>query len=142
MAQHVLTILNDLIFADLFASGSRAEVPIVGRLGREGAPALGVAGQVDRLAVTSDSVLMADYKTDRAPPSRPVCRPARALPRHLGRRLPGENDSRRTHLHRGAAGDRASAYGPGCCAGQGAGTLNRRKKPCDYRQGHSPVKFP
>jgi ATP-dependent helicase/nuclease subunit A len=70
MAQHVLTILNDLIFADLFAPGSRAEVPIVGRLGREGAPALGVAGQVDRLAVTRDSVLIADYKTDRAPPSR------------------------------------------------------------------------
>jgi hypothetical protein len=70
MAQHVLTILNDLIFADLFASGSRAEVPIVGRLGREGAPALGVAGQVDRLAVTRDSVLIADYKTDRAPPGR------------------------------------------------------------------------
>ena len=70
MAQHVLTILNDLIFADLFAPGSRAEVPIVGRLGREGAPALGVAGQVDRLAVTRDLVLIADYKTDRAPPSR------------------------------------------------------------------------
>jgi ATP-dependent helicase/nuclease subunit A len=70
MAQHVLTILNDLIFADLFAPGSRAEVPIVGRLGREGAPALGVAGQVDRLAVTRDSVLITDYKTDRAPPSR------------------------------------------------------------------------
>jgi ATP-dependent helicase/nuclease subunit A len=70
MARHVLTILNDLIFADLFAPGSRAEVPIVGRLVREGAPALSVAGQVDRLAVTRDSVLIADYKTDRAPPSR------------------------------------------------------------------------
>jgi ATP-dependent helicase/nuclease subunit A len=68
MARHVLTILNDLIFADLFAPGSRAEVPIVGRLVREGAPALSVAGQVDRLAVTRDSVLIADYKTDRTPP--------------------------------------------------------------------------
>src|SRR5262249_40270612 len=47
-----------------------AEVPIVGRIAREGAPALGVAGQVDRLAVTRDSVLIADYKTDRTPPSR------------------------------------------------------------------------
>jgi ATP-dependent helicase/nuclease subunit A len=69
MARHVLTILNDLIFADLFAPGSRAEVPIVGRLARKDAPALGVAGQVDRLAVTRDSVLIADYKTDRTPPS-------------------------------------------------------------------------
>jgi ATP-dependent helicase/nuclease subunit A len=68
MAQHVLTILNDLIFADLFAPGSRAEVPIVGRLVRERAPVLNVAGQVDRLAVTRDSVLIADYKTDRTPP--------------------------------------------------------------------------
>jgi ATP-dependent helicase/nuclease subunit A len=69
MARHVLTILNDLVFADLFAPGSRAEVPIVGRLARESEPALGVAGQVDRLAVTRDSVLIADYKTDRTPPS-------------------------------------------------------------------------
>jgi ATP-dependent helicase/nuclease subunit A len=72
MARHVLTILNDLVFADLFAPGSRAEVPIVGRLAREGAPALTVAGQVDRLAVTRDSVLLADYKTDRAPPRGPA----------------------------------------------------------------------
>jgi ATP-dependent helicase/nuclease subunit A len=69
MARHVLTILNDLVFADLFGAGSRAEVPIVGRLAREGAPPLTVAGQVDRLAVTRDSVLIADYKTDRTLPA-------------------------------------------------------------------------
>jgi ATP-dependent helicase/nuclease subunit A len=77
MARHVLTILNDLVFADLFAPGSRAEVPIVGRLVRAGAPALTVAGQVDRLAVTRDSVLLADYKTDRAPPRGPAEVPER-----------------------------------------------------------------
>ncbi|MGO9630724.1 MAG: double-strand break repair helicase AddA [Xanthobacteraceae bacterium] len=70
MAQRVLTILNDLIFAELFAPGSRAEVPIVGRVAQAGGPALAVAGQVDRLAVTGDSVLIADYKTDRAVPTR------------------------------------------------------------------------
>jgi ATP-dependent helicase/nuclease subunit A len=70
MAQRVLVILNDLIFADLFAPGSRAEVPIVGRIARTGGPALNVTGQVDRLAVTRDAVLIADYKTDRSPPSR------------------------------------------------------------------------
>ena len=70
MAQRVLVILNDLIFADLFAPGSRAEVPIVGRIARAGAPALGVSGQVDRLAVSRHTVLIADYKTDRAMPSR------------------------------------------------------------------------
>ena len=52
MARQVLTILNDLIFAELFAPGSRAEVPIVGRLVRDGRAGARVAGQVDRLAVT------------------------------------------------------------------------------------------
>jgi ATP-dependent helicase/nuclease subunit A len=70
IAQQLLTILNDLIFAELFAPGSRAEVPIVGRIARTGAPPLAVSGQVDRLAVTRDAVLIADYKTDRAAPSR------------------------------------------------------------------------
>jgi ATP-dependent helicase/nuclease subunit A len=69
MAQRVLVILNDLIFAELFAPGSRAEVPIVGRIAREGRPALDVSGQVDRLAVSRETVLIADYKTDRSPPS-------------------------------------------------------------------------
>jgi ATP-dependent helicase/nuclease subunit A len=68
MARQVLTILNDLVFAPLFAPGSRAEVPIVGRLARAGAPAIVVSGQVDRLVVTRDAVLIADYKTDRASP--------------------------------------------------------------------------
>ena len=52
----------------MFAPGSRAEVPIVGRIARAGAPPVAVSGQVDRLAVTRDSVLIADYKTDRAVP--------------------------------------------------------------------------
>jgi ATP-dependent helicase/nuclease subunit A len=69
MAQQVLTILNDLVFAELFAAGSRAEVPIVGRIACDGAAPIEVSGQVDRLAVTRDSVLIADYKTDRAVPA-------------------------------------------------------------------------
>ncbi len=68
MAQQVLAVLNDLIFADVFAPGSRAEVPIVGRIARNGAIPIGVSGQVDRLVVTRDSVLIADYKTDRTVP--------------------------------------------------------------------------
>jgi len=51
----------------LASRGSRAEVPIVGRL--EGGR-FEVSGQVDRLAVTNDSVLIADYKTNRPAPSR------------------------------------------------------------------------
>jgi ATP-dependent helicase/nuclease subunit A len=69
IARQVLTILNDLIFAEVFAPGSRAEVPLVGRLTDAAGIAIGVSGQVDRLAVTRESVLIADYKTDRAAPA-------------------------------------------------------------------------
>lgn len=59
----VLAILDDARFAPLFAAGSRAEVPIVGTVA--GRP---VPGLVDRLVVTPEAVLIADYKTNRAPP--------------------------------------------------------------------------
>ena len=70
MARQVLAILDDKNFAEIFAPGSRAEVPIVGRIARAGSGPIPVAGQVDRLAVTGDTVLIADYKTDRAVPHR------------------------------------------------------------------------
>lgn len=61
----VFAVLDNQNFAPLFAPGSRAEVPIVGRHGEAM-----VAGQVDRLVVTPDAVLIADYKTNaRAPRS-------------------------------------------------------------------------
>ena len=66
--RQVLTVLNDLIFAQAFAPGSRAEVPIVGRIACAGAPAFTVSGQVDRLAVTRDAVVIVDYKSDRIAP--------------------------------------------------------------------------
>ncbi|HZD28845.1 MAG TPA: PD-(D/E)XK nuclease family protein, partial [Xanthobacteraceae bacterium] len=65
--EQILLLLEDARFAQLFLPGSRAEVPIVGRL--KGGT-LAVAGQVDRLAVTGDSVLIADYKTNRPAPRR------------------------------------------------------------------------
>ncbi len=68
MARQVVAILNDLVFAEVFAPGSRPEVPIVGRIARTGETPIGVSGQVDRLVVTGDSVLIADYKTDRTVP--------------------------------------------------------------------------
>ena len=67
-AQQIRAILDDQSFAEIFAPGSRAEVPIVGRIPRPHAEALPVAGQVDRLAVTDDIVLIADYKSDRVVP--------------------------------------------------------------------------
>jgi ATP-dependent helicase/nuclease subunit A len=64
-----LDLIADPGFAEVFAPGSRAEVSIVGRLARPGrAPAL-VSGQIDRLVVRPDKVLIVDFKTNHAPPT-------------------------------------------------------------------------
>jgi ATP-dependent helicase/nuclease subunit A len=67
LAAKILHVLADARFAALFGPGSRAEVPIVGRLAR-GGTALAVSGQIDRLAVSATEVLIADYKSNRPAP--------------------------------------------------------------------------
>ena len=69
IAAQVTRILDDPRFAALYGAGSRAEVPIVGRLDL-GGQTFRVSGQVDRLAVTASSVFIADYKTNRPAPRR------------------------------------------------------------------------
>ncbi len=64
IGRHVLAILEDDKFADVFAAGSRPEVPIVGRISRPNCEPILVAGQVDRLIATVGAVLVVDYKTD------------------------------------------------------------------------------
>jgi ATP-dependent helicase/nuclease subunit A len=64
-----LAIFADPRFAELFAPGSRAEVPIVGRLPSTRGSEILVSGQIDRLAITPHAVLIADYKTNRDPPT-------------------------------------------------------------------------
>jgi ATP-dependent helicase/nuclease subunit A len=64
-----LAIFADPRFAELFAPGSRAEVPIVGRLRSTRGSEILVSGQIDRLAITPHAVLIADYKTNRDPPA-------------------------------------------------------------------------
>src|SRR5262249_26055062 len=63
----VQRVLADTRFAALFATGSRAEVPIVGRVAHTGG-LMPVAGQIDRLVVTPEAVVIADYKTNRPAP--------------------------------------------------------------------------
>jgi ATP-dependent helicase/nuclease subunit A len=70
IAREVLAVIHDERFAELFAPGSRPEVPIVGRLPRADGSSESVSGQVDRLAVTADAILIADYKSDRAFPEK------------------------------------------------------------------------
>ncbi len=65
----VLHVLRDPQFAKVFAPGSMAETPIVGR--PKGLPETArLNGQIDRLAVTEQRVLVVDYKTNRPPPKR------------------------------------------------------------------------
>jgi ATP-dependent helicase/nuclease subunit A len=67
--EQVQRLLDDPRFSELFGAGSRAEVPIAGRIALHGRT-LAVVGQVDRLAVTETAVLIADYKTNRPAPER------------------------------------------------------------------------
>jgi ATP-dependent helicase/nuclease subunit A len=67
MAKQACGLLEHPGFSELFGSASRAEVPIVGRLSIDGRT-IAVSGQIDRLALTPDAVLIGDYKTDRPPP--------------------------------------------------------------------------
>ena len=64
----VLALIGEARFAALFGAGSRAEVPIVGRLERPGGRDALVSGQIDRLLVTGSEVLIVDFKSDHAPP--------------------------------------------------------------------------
>ncbi len=65
----VMRILDHPTMAPLFAPGSRAEVPIAGIVtSLDGEQVRTVSGQVDRLVVTENKVLIIDYKTNRPPP--------------------------------------------------------------------------
>jgi ATP-dependent helicase/nuclease subunit A len=62
-----VAILDDKTFAPLFGIHSRAEIALIAEL-----PELGharVSGQIDRLAITDDAVLIADFKTNRPAPA-------------------------------------------------------------------------
>jgi ATP-dependent helicase/nuclease subunit A len=75
-AAEVLALIEDPRFAAVFATGSRAEVAIAGRLDRPGRPPALVSGQIDRLVVTPAEVLIVDYKTNHAPPQLAAEAPA------------------------------------------------------------------
>jgi ATP-dependent helicase/nuclease subunit A len=66
----VLALLARSDLAALFGPHSRAEVPVTGTLllGRSGAP-VPVSGQIDRLVVTADLIIVADFKTGEPPPA-------------------------------------------------------------------------
>jgi ATP-dependent helicase/nuclease subunit A len=67
----VMALLAAPGMAEAFGPDSLAEAPIAGRLGSRL-----VSGQVDRLLVRPDRVLVLDYKTNRPPPATPEAVPA------------------------------------------------------------------
>src|SRR5581483_2820125 len=76
LAAKVLELIGDGLFAAVFAAGSRAEVPIVGRLEQVGAADVLISGQIDRLVVTESEVLIVDFKTNQSPPKTATDAPA------------------------------------------------------------------
>ncbi len=63
MADSAVAVLNDPQFAEIFAPGSLAEVPLAATIG-----GIVVAGTADRLMVTQSDVTVVDFKTTRRPP--------------------------------------------------------------------------
>jgi ATP-dependent helicase/nuclease subunit A len=68
MIEQVCRVLDDPRFSALFGPGSYAELPIAARFPGKGG-LIAVSGQVDRLAVTADEVLIADFKTNHPAPA-------------------------------------------------------------------------
>ncbi len=60
----ILAVLDHPDFGALFGPDSQAEVPLVGLVGRHA-----LSGQIDRLVVAPDHVLIVDYKTMRPVPA-------------------------------------------------------------------------
>jgi ATP-dependent helicase/nuclease subunit A len=75
LAEKVIGLIVDSRFAAVFGEGSRAEVAIVGRLTLPGRPQALVSGQIDRLVVAQNEVLIVDFKTNHAPPKAPAGAP-------------------------------------------------------------------
>ena len=66
IAAEVARVFADPAFARLFGPGSRPEVPVVGSIGTG---TYSVSGQIDRLLVTTETVEIIDFKSDRPPPA-------------------------------------------------------------------------
>ncbi len=63
ITDETLAVLETPGLATLFGPGSLAEVPVVGLVNGRA-----VSGQIDRLLVTDDEVLIVDFKSNRPPP--------------------------------------------------------------------------
>ncbi len=71
IAGEVFALMNAPSFSSVFAPGSRAEVPIAGMVSLSDGVNIPVSGQIDRLVVTDNEILVVDYKTNRPPARTP-----------------------------------------------------------------------
>lgn len=62
-AEKVFRLLQDERFKEMFGPNSLAEAPLIGTIGTQV-----FSGQVDRLVVKEDEILLIDYKTNQHPP--------------------------------------------------------------------------
>jgi ATP-dependent helicase/nuclease subunit A len=63
ICRETIAVLETPDFAPLWGPDAQAEVPVVGLIGGRA-----LSGQIDRIVVTSELVLIVDYKTVRPPP--------------------------------------------------------------------------
>ncbi|WP_254473665.1 double-strand break repair helicase AddA [Bartonella sp. B1098] len=84
--RHVWKILDHVYLKPLFSEHSRAEVPLMGIVkirGKEQA----VSGQIDRLYITKNSIIFADFKTGHPPENEAAIAPHHWLQMALYRKL-------------------------------------------------------
>ncbi|HEU4839411.1 MAG TPA: double-strand break repair helicase AddA [Micavibrio sp.] len=64
IADEVMAILEDKTFGSIFGPGSMAEIPVTGFLNGKTL----ISGQIDRVLITGEDILIVDFKTNRPPP--------------------------------------------------------------------------
>ncbi|PZO87576.1 MAG: double-strand break repair helicase AddA, partial [Micavibrio aeruginosavorus] len=64
IAREVMNILEDETFGEIFGEQSLAEIPVTGLIGKDNL----ISGQIDRLLVRENDILIVDYKTNRPSP--------------------------------------------------------------------------
>ncbi len=72
--KETLHVLSDGAFAAVFGPESRAEVPIAAAIPHpdQKSPPLRLAGQIDRIVISTHEILIVDFKTNRPPPFDPA----------------------------------------------------------------------
>jgi len=68
LVAEVMGVISAPAMAPLFAPGSRAEVPLVAEIDHPQRGRFLISGRLDRIAVSENEVLIADYKTNRPVP--------------------------------------------------------------------------